>query len=431
MTFPTPPEAYTDPALERTALMLCCAFADSQIPLLLEPDDFVDQDYREIFYAIQVLREDRGDCSFPALATYLSPHDWYDKKGGSAFLAKLMLIGWPDTYWPAPDEHVARALRELRIRRKAKEFSISIGEARAMIDQFSAHAERMAKLLPNAEQSTLDVLDAITEAPQPWIPTGFPSLDAFVNMRRGNLVCVGARTGFGKTAFLCNIACNNARAGRRVAYLTKEMTTAEIVPRFLKYLTQKTDLAAAKQAVDRTVLEKITVHRVRTVEDVERVSSLVEADLIIVDYIQLLEVGGRRMENRVNELERVTNKLKGVAMDAGKCLLCASQISRETDRTGDEPVLADLKGSGSIEQDSNVVILLHNPSILPKADQGDRNSRRSATATVASLEGEKGIATIIIAKNRSGKCGKIKLKWADDTVTFSEVTGTPRFPARP
>src|SRR4051812_9858264 len=117
----------------------------------------------------------------------------------------------------------------MRIRRYAREFSVSITAARDMIAQFTRRAEEMASILPRRHRSTLDVLDAISDAPAPWIPTGFPSLDRLVQMRRGNLVTVGARTAHGKTVFLCNVACNRARSGHKVTFLTKEMTDDELV----------------------------------------------------------------------------------------------------------------------------------------------------------------------------------------------------------
>ena len=409
-----------DEMLERTALLLCCAFGDSQLPVTLDPDDFADEVHADVFRAVRTGHEQNGGCTFPDLCLHLSTRPWFEHKGGSAFLARLMTIGPPETYWPAPEEAVAHALREMRIRRYARQFAVSITAARDMIAQFTRHAEKMASILPHPHRTTLDVLDAMGDVPTPWLPTGFPTLDGYVNMRRGNLVTVGARTGQGKTAFLCNLACNHARAGGKVAFLTKEMTEDEIVPRLLVYLERR-PVALAKKSVDRSVLGRVLVHRVRSVEDVERHASLTEADLVIVDYIQILESGGNGYENRVNELEDVTGRLKSIAMDSDRCLIAASQINRETDKVGREPGLADLRGSGSIEQDSNIVILIHNPTAAAsesKPAAGGRNVRQDVVRTAKALEGRADMATFIVAKNRSGKTGRCELRWKPEFCAF-------------
>jgi replicative DNA helicase len=417
-------EATNDVMLERTAIRLICEREDGTLITQLQPEDFSDLTIREIFSAALAVHQESKFCTFPLLSNKLRALNWYIEQRGPALLGSIMTWGPPETYDVAPEHHVFEAMRELRIRRYASEFNKPVGEAREIIAKYTEQVQKLQNVMPRSQKSTLEILDTLPEDEPDWISSGFNSMDRLVHMRYGNLISIGARTGHGKTVILGNIACNHAKAGHKALFLTKEMTADELVQRFVTYLTQQPyDLA--RKNVDRETLSRVIVHQIKTVEDVERYAVLTDADLVLVDYIQLLELSGKRPENRVTELERITNRLKGIAMETGKCFVAASQISRETDRTVREPVLADLKGSGSIEQDSNVVILVHNPALAPD-DQENQSSGRSINVSkvARSFEGRDGMVTFIVAKNRSGKTGRFDLRWNPETISFIDPLNT-------
>jgi replicative DNA helicase len=365
----------------------------SPLPHLLAAEDFHDTTHGHIFQAIQKNFAEKGRCSFVDLCTQFD----------SGLLANLMILD--QAYFPAVDEDVAKAIREFRIRRVAKEFSVGTEEAKVIIQEFTDHTKKLTDLLPNARRDTLDVFNELHDKPAPWIPTGFPSIDTFVNMHKGNLVTIGARTRHGKSSFMINVAAHAMRRGERVDYCTKEMTDREILPRFIECITGKR-FVEGRETIDTEILSRLNIHAVSSIQDVATICAQSNADLIFVDYIQILS-SGRKSENRVTEIEFITSQLKNIAMTTQKCLVCASQISRTLDTASRDPVLSDLRGSGSIEQDSNIVILLYN------------NAEEKGTKTAAlDLEGRKNDVDVFIAKNRLGSSGRCTLQWQPDVCRF-------------
>lgn len=389
----------TDARLERTALFLCCSFEDCKLPYLLARDDFADGTYGDIFASIQQSFREKNQCQFTDLCTKFDPF----------LLMNAMNIG--DIYWPSTEESVAKSLRELRIQRTARAFSVSEKDAKAIIDRFSQETKKLTELLPDAKRDTLDVFNELYEKPVPWIPTGFPSVDDFVHMHRGDLITVGARTRHGKTSFLINVACHALRRGERVDFLTKEMQEAELLARFIECLTSK-KVEEGKKIINTEILTKLSIHTISSVADVAAVCASTDSAFVMVDYIQIL-ASGRKSENRVTDLEYITTSLKDIAMSNNVCLMSASQISRSIDTSERDPVLSDLRGSGSIEQDSNVVILLFN--------HAEEKKTKSAVRQIAqSLEGKREDVDVIIAKNRNGKSGRCTLKWNGEICTFTD-----------
>lgn len=388
-----------DLALERTAIMLCCMFEESSpLPYILTPEDFHDETHGKIFKAIQKGFIEKGKCSFIDLCTSFDP----------ILLANIMIIGPPETYWPAADEDTAKSLRELHIRRIAKQFSVGTEEAKTMIQEFSDHTKKLTDLLPGVKRDTLDVFNELHDAPTPWIPTGFPSIDAMVNMHKGNLITIGARTGHGKTSFMINVAANAMLRGEHVEYLTKEMSDKEILPRFIECITGK-KFHQGKEEIDTEVLSRLNIHTIISVQDVAAICSQSKADIVFVDYIQILS-SGRKSENRVAELEYITSQLKDIAMATNKCVISAAQLNRGLDTASRMPVLSDLRGCGSIENDSNIVILLYN------------NAAEKSTQTVArDLEGKKDGVDVLVEKNRLGKKGPCTLGWKADVCRFIDT----------
>jgi replicative DNA helicase len=248
------------------------------------------------------------------------------------------------------------------------------------------------------------------------VPTGFQVLDSYLNggARPGDLILIGARPSVGKSSFALTLAYHAAKAGKSVIFFSIEMSSLSLYDRLLAMETglscstiitgeaNKKEVAKGYEELSKL---KITVAELSkaTSKDVEKIAQkfLLEnpVDLIIVDYLQFLsdkETGGNSA-SRVGEISR---NLKSLARSTNIPVISPSQLSRKVEEGGRsrEPRLADLRDSGNLEQDADVVVLLHR-----NKDGTDREKVR-----------------VIVAKNRNGETGSLSLKFNLLTTRFEE-----------
>ncbi len=266
------------------------------------------------------------------------------------------------------------------------------------------------------------------------IATGFKQLDNkyLAGLQKSDLIILAARPSVGKTALALNVAVNAAKAGTPVAVFSLEMSSWQLIQRIL----------ASEAGIDS--------HKMRTghigdgewhplheavgrlgkcelyVDDTPAISILElrakarrlfrdkSEGLVIVDYLQLMQPQNRRTENRQVEIAEISRGLKVLAKELGLPVLALSQLSRAVEqRQGKRPVLSDLRESGAIEQDADVVMFIHRDTRTNVEDRFDE-------------EGEgmpgKGEAEIIIAKHRNGPVGTVKLLFKDRYAKFVEPT---------
>ena len=236
------------------------------------------------------------------------------------------------------------------------------------------------------------------------ISTGLSRLDAKMNggLRGGGLYVIGARTGVGKTALMLSMAISAIQAGKRVLFISLEMPEREDVSRMIasvsgvsleriynpKKLTDKDhiDIAEAYALLPGEYFQMCMT--ARTPQAVRRAALAMRAqgglDLIVVDYIQIMQPDGKT-NSRVETIGQITGALKMLAMELNVPVLTGSQVNRAGVQGGNEPRLSDLRESGSIEQDADVVLLLHRP------DGQEREVRKRMQ--------------VLIAKNRQGSTG--------------------------
>lgn len=245
------------------------------------------------------------------------------------------------------------------------------------------------------------------------VPTGFEPLDQILaGMHGGELILIGARPSMGKTSFAMNIVENAAiGAGKTVAMFSLEMPREQIAMRLLcgkasvdlqevrrgtlsdshwgSLSSAMTPLAQSNIYLDDT--PGITPTQLRS--RCRRLKAERGLDLIVIDYLQLM-ASDRRSENRQNEVSEISRTLKGIALELGVPLIACAQLSRANAQRADKrPILSDLRDSGSIEQDADVVMFLHREEYYD-ADTPDKN-----------------MAEVIIQKQRNGPLGTIKLAW--------------------
>ncbi|MBD2444802.1 replicative DNA helicase [Dolichospermum sp. FACHB-1091] len=257
----------------------------------------------------------------------------------------------------------------------------------------------------------------------PGIPCGFYDLDGMTSgFQRSDLIIVAGRPSMGKTAFCLNLA-HNIAAGYKlpVAVFSLEMSKEQLVQRLLaseagiesSYLrsgrisqTQWEPLSRAIDKLSETPMfiddtANITVTQIRSQARRLQAEQNGNLGLIVIDYLQLMEGAG---DNRVQELSRITRSLKGLARELSVPVLALSQLSRGVEaRTNKRPMLSDLRESGSIEQDADIVMMLYRDEYY-SPDTPDR-----------------GIAEVIIAKHRNGPTGTIKLLFDPQFTKFKNL----------
>lgn len=265
------------------------------------------------------------------------------------------------------------------------------------------------------------------------IPTGYTEYDAITGgLQKGTLIILAARPGVGKTSFAMNIAINVAmNEGKKVAIFSLEMGREELMQRALasvarvnlqkvldgdlnqeewkRIWTAEKKLAESSIYVNKT--SEINPFEVRS--KCQKLKMTDGLDLIVIDYLQLMNSGRKedRNENEVQKIQNMTRTLKLTARELGIPIIVLSQLSRTSERRdakndGHKPILADLRGSGSIEQDADIVLFLYNP----------------AKYNDVVTEDEPGTVYLIIAKHRSGSSGEIKLRWVGEMTTYLNMS---------
>jgi replicative DNA helicase len=259
------------------------------------------------------------------------------------------------------------------------------------------------------------------------LATGYADLDKMTGgLRPANLIVVAARPSMGKTALALGMAVHAAVEDEKtVAIFSIEMSADEIIGRMLSSVAMvdgsrlrtgrlsQDDWPRIGQAADRLAKcnlfiddsEGVTVAEMRT--KARRLKSRFGLDLVIVDYIQLMEGApgrGRRDENRVQEISAISRSLKLMARDLDVPLIVVSQLNRGPDaRTDKHPLLSDLRESGAIEQDADVVLMLYRDEYYNKDSE------------------EKGITDLDISKHRNGPTGRVKLTFMDRYAKFGNL----------
>lgn len=260
------------------------------------------------------------------------------------------------------------------------------------------------------------------------VPTGFIMLDRLLTgLHPGELVLVGARPSMGKTSFVMNIAAYAAHRGKSVAIFSMEMPNEQLAMRMLcgdarvnmqrirsGSLSDKDweRLAAALAPLSETQMylddsASLTPAQLRS--RCRRLMMEKGLDLVVIDYMQLMSADGR-VENRQLEVSEISRKLKGIALELKVPVLACAQLSRaNVKRTGSvRPVLSDLRDSGSIEQDADVVMFLHRPYYYNKEEGVDPSE-----------------AEVIVAKQRNGPLDTVILNWNEDFTLFENRYDTP------
>ena len=285
----------------------------------------------------------------------------------------------------------------------------------------------VGRITPTADivMSSLESIDKAARATGSitGLPTGFTDLDhKTAGLQNGNLVLVAARPAMGKTSFVLSIIQNIVVKQKKAALMfSLEMSENELMNRLLsmdsgvdsqKFKTGQltdADWELLTESGGNLANSKLFLNdSATTLSEISSISRKIKAEnnieLIVIDYLQLMNSSSRRNDGRQQEISEISRGLKLLAKELGIPIIALSQLSRGVEsRTDHRPVLSDLRESGAIEQDADIVMFIYRDEVY-NADSED-----------------KGIAEIIIAKHRSGPIGTVKLVWIPEFTQFKNM----------
>jgi len=414
-----------------------------RVASILQPNDFYQEKNAWIYQAILDLDARRVPPDFLTVTDELERRRQLDEVGGASYVM--------DTLNAVPTaihvEHYARIVERTSVLRKMIRASGQVAQLAyddsSEIDQTVAKAEgimfgalsrRTARGLSPIHQSLRNVIDRIETVNRtgvvPGIRTSFTLLDdILLGLHKSDLIILAARPGAGKSALAMNIAYNVAEQGGAPAIFSLEMSEDDIVQRLLARVTQidgqrlrsgdiKTDdewhrLMEAAGRLDSMRIQIDDTPAI-TLPELRQRAMYMQAtdglDLLIVDYLQLMGSAGRA-ENRQQEVSAISRGLKNLARELDVPVLALSQLSRALEMRSDKrPMLSDLRESGGIEQDSDVVMFIY------REDMYVENSDRP------------NVADVIVAKQRKGPTGVASLYFRADHQHFSDLKPMERVP---
>ncbi|MCX7817436.1 MAG: replicative DNA helicase [Syntrophales bacterium] len=406
---------------------------------ILTAKDFYRESHRKIFTAIQDLTERNEPVDLITLSNLLKDRNELDAVGGISYLSTLV-----DAVPSAANvDHYAKIVKEKAILRKLIDTATEIlektynadgdieevlDEAEHAIFEISEHKVRSSfTSLREIIKHSFITIENLSKRRElvTGIPTGFEKIDELTaGLQKSDLIIIAGRPSMGKTAFALNIAQYVAiEKGIPVAIFSLEMAKEQIAMRLLastakvdshrlrKGFLGETDwpklataaglLADAPIFIDDT--PAITVLEMKA--KARRLKAEQGLGLIILDYLQLMRSTGYK-ESREQEISEISRSLKALAKELNVPVIALSQLNRKVeDRTNRRPQMADLRESGAIEQDADVIAFIYRDEVYNRSEDNP----------------EKGIAEVIIAKQRNGPTGTIKLAFLEKFTSFENL----------
>lgn len=417
-----------------------------RVVLKVKPEYFHMPEHREIYTHIQLLDQLHGG-RFDALLVLdsLKKHNIYSDSEGRSYLVRLAEAV------PSVEnvEYYCDILKEKYYLREI------INVAQGLLSDASSETEKAELLLDRAEQQIYDIrrgqtvsgpvklMDLFGGLYERWqqltsenreqylgLSTGFADLDRVTTgLNKSDLILIGARPAMGKTSFALNIARNAAVAGNhKVVVFSLEMSCEQLAQRLLacEARIDSTKLRTGDLSPDEwnrltgaaVFLSNYEIYlddssNITVPEMKARVRRLKDVDCVVIDYLQLM-TSPQKTENRVQEVSQITRSLKLMAKDLDIPIVTCAQLARGTEARGKshKPQLSDLRESGSIEQDADIVMMLYREDYYNNDDKNPDVDQSSAQISVNT-------AQVIVAKNRHGPTDTVYLNWQPEFTLFS------------
>ncbi len=407
---------------------------------ILDTDDFYSEAHRKIFASIVELYDKNEPCDLITLSNILKNKAQLDQAGGMSYLSSLA-----DSVPSAANiSHYAKIIKEKSILRKL------IGTATEILNKSYNSAADIDTVLDEAEHAIFDISEnKIRPAFSPFkelikdsvktieklyerkelvtgVPTGYEKIDDLTSgLQKSDLIIIAGRPSMGKTAFALNIAQYAAlEANIPVAIFSLEMSKEQLALRMLssearvdsqrirrgflgesdwpRLITAAGRLSEAQIFID----DSSAISALEMKAKARRLKAEVDLGLIILDYLQLMRSGGYRETSREQEISEISRSLKALAKELHVPVIALSQLNRKLeDRTNKRPQMADLRDSGAIEQDADLIAFIYRDEVYDKSEENP----------------EKGMAEIIIGKQRNGPTGMVKLAFQDKFARFENL----------
>ena len=403
---------------------------------IIKPVDFYDSRTQKVYKSIVLMFEKDIKVDYVSLVSQLSSENILQEVGGEEFITEITL----SSFYTPNIETYCKSVKEKSLLRSL------IGASEDIIDSSYKQADDVSDILAIAENrifeisqdshnqglvrvsdtmdDTLRQINELTLADGKitGVSTGLDVVDNKLSgLQNSQLILLAARPAMGKTALGLTMAWNAAKIGKSVAFFSLEMSTYQLNQRLLSMVSlvslesiingsirddDWTLLIDATKKIVKTDLYVDETPGIRLSEmksKLKRLKAERGLDLVVIDYLQLMQADGRQ-ENRQNEIASISRGLKSLSKELNCPILSLAQLSREADKRADhKPILSDLRESGAIEQDADVVMLLY------REDYYDE-------------EVEPNQAKVIFAKHRNGATGTVDLFFNKQCTTFTDLS---------
>lgn len=405
---------------------------------IVQPDSFYSDRHKLIYTTMIELATKNDPIDILSLKTKLEEKGLIEQAGGAAYLAELVHVV------PSASNvvHYAEIVQKKYMMRRLISASEKLsdlgfnesGDLEQILDQAEQHVFELANKgstrkfvqMKDALNEAWDMIDKLHNAGDSirGVPTGFRDLDAKLSgLQKSDLIILAARPSVGKTSFALDLARNAAlKHNVPVAIFSLEMSAQQLTSRMLSATSfvdswkirtarlQDDDFARLRDGIDQLSQAPIYIDDVpgnniiKMRSTARRLKSEKGLGLIIVDYLQLMmPTQSKNNDNVVQQVTEISRSLKNLAREMDVPVIALSQLSRAVEARGGKPRLSDLRDSGSIEQDADVVMFIHREDRYKEHDQRD------------------GIAEILIEKHRNGPTGVVQLKFVAERTTFMDM----------
>ena len=434
-----------------------------EISNIINPVSFYDPAHTKVYEVIETLNN-KGMIANPiTLKNYFEKDNMLNEVGGTEYLVKLTRFS--GSAKQAID--YAKIIHEMYLRRELVLISDNLSS-----ETLNAKEQSAEKIIEGTEKSLFDLaergsfsqsflkfnqaLDQTIEMATlamkndkgiVGVPTGLKDLDEKLGgLHKSDLVILAGRPSMGKTALATNIAYNaaqdimNRQEKSSVAFFSLEMSSEQLSTRILSEQARikSDDIRRGKvteEEINRYIETSRNIYNLPLFIDetpaitiatlcnrARRIKRLFGVSLVVVDYIQLMRAGSNRSDNRVQEISEITQGLKALAKELGVPVLALSQLSRAVEQRDDkQPQLADLRESGSIEQDADVVMFVYREEYYLERKQPKLGSIEHAEWQ-SKMNDVNGLADIILGKQRHGPTGTIKVEFEGIYTKFKDLT---------
>lgn len=430
-------------SLEAEQALLGCLLIDNETPLYVMahilPDDFYVESHSAIYECMQKIYVENRPIDYVTLTDELDKNSLLDSIGGLEYITTLTNVVPSAVNFKHYADIVKRCsvLRQLIVAGKNiieksyesedKEDAIAFAE-KTIFDIAKKEDTSDLEHVSTIMKAVIEKIDRIAKdsSMTKGVLTGITEFDKITNgLQKSDLILLAARPAVGKSSFAMQIVNNAALNGKKCAVFSLEMSKEQVIQRSL--------CAVACVSMEKVKNGKLTIEEWKSIWSASKqlsesgiyvdASSLITPmeilskcrrlqreqglDLIMIDYLQLMNASTKSRDNRQQEISEMTRYLKIAAKELNVPILVLSQLSRAVEsrkENGHRPMLSDLRESGAIEQDADIVLFIHKPDLYNDI-----------------VVEEPGICELIVAKHRNGETGSVKMKWIGEYVTFIDA----------